>query len=83
MLCICIKKGKTPIDLARDSPITRGPGHDEAVKLLELWISQVRPTGDGDRGRIECSYLKVEIVMSVDFGIMFCIARGVSCILSI
>ena len=77
--------GKTPIDWARDPPsaVTRGPGHGEAVKLLELWSSQVRPTGDGDRGRIVCSYLKVEIVMSVEFGIMFCVARGVSCILSI
>ena len=71
--------------MARDPPsfVPRGPGYDEAVKLLELWSSQVRPTGDGDRGRIGCSYLKVEIVMSVDFGITFCIARGVSCILSV
>jgi hypothetical protein len=71
--------------LARDPPsvVPRGPGLDEAVKLLELWSGQVRPHGDGDRGRIECSYLKVQIVMSVDFGIMVCIARGVSCILSI
>ena len=84
-MCICIQGGKTPIDVARDPPsyITRGPEHDEAVKLLELWSSQVRPPGDGDRGRIVCSYLKDEIVMSVDFGIMFCIARDVSCILSI
>ena len=84
-MCICIQEGKTPIDWARDPPfgLTRGPEHDEAVKLLELWSSQVRPPGDGDRGRIECSYLKVEIAMNVDFGIMICTARGVSCILSI
>ena len=81
-MCICIQEGKTPIDVARDPPsfVYRGSGHDEAVKLLELWSNQVRPTGDG---QIECSYLKVGIVMSVDFGIMFCTARGVSCILSI
>jgi hypothetical protein len=82
---ICLQEGKTPIDWARDPPssVTKGPGHDEAVKLLELWSNQVRPTGDVDRGRIGCSYLKVEIVMIFDSVIMFCIARGVSCILSI
>ena len=84
-MCICLQEGRTPIDWARDPPssFNTDPGHDEAVKLLELWSNQVRPTEDGDRGRIGFSYLKVEIVMSVDSVIMFCIVRGVSCILSI
>jgi hypothetical protein len=84
-MCICLQEGKTPIDWARDPPsyVTKGPGHDDAVKLLELWSNQVRPTGDGDRGRIGCSYVKAEIIMSVDSVIMFGIARDVSCILSI
>ena len=59
---ICLQEGKTPIDWARDPPsvVTKGPGHDEAVKLLELWSNQVRPTGDVIEGGLDVLFQKLK-----------------------
>ena len=61
-MCICLQEGKTPIDLARDPPshLIKGPGHDDAVKLLELWSNQVRPTGDVIEGGLDVLFQKLK-----------------------